>query len=103
MTHALQVLYTLLWTQPSKDDTIQACHTYARTLLGVALEQVEGPSGLPTKLRASTALLSGCGLTGTPLRVPLPGLGVKECTVAQREYVSFMAKSLCMFSSQCLV
>ena len=102
MTHALQVLHTLLWTQPSKDDTIQACHTYTHTLLGVVVEQVEGPSGLPTKLRANTSLLSGRGLTGTPLRVPLPGLGGKECPAAQREYVSFMAKSFCIFSSQCL-
>ena len=59
MTHALEVLHTLLWTQPSKDDTIQACHTYTHTLLGGVVEQVEGPSGLPAKLRANTALLSG--------------------------------------------
>ena len=103
VTHALQVLHTLLWTQPSKDDTIRACHTYTHTLLGVAVEQVKGPSGLRAKLRASTALLSGCGLTGMPLRVPLPGLGGEECTAAQCEYVSFMAKSLRIFSSQCLV
>ena len=99
MTHTLQVLQTLLWTQPSKDDTIQACHTYTHTLLGVAVEQIEGPSGLLAKLRAHTALLSICGVTGTPSRVPLPGLGGKECTAAQREYVSFMAKSNCIFSS----
>ena len=82
---------------------IQACHTYTHTLLGVAVEKAQGSSGLPAKLRASTALLSGCGLTGTPLRVPLPGLGGKVCTAAQREYKLFMAKSFCIFSSQCLV
>ena len=103
VTHALQVLHTLLCTQPSKDDTIQACHTYTHTLLGVAVEEVEGPSGLPAKLRANTAVLSSCGLTSTTLRVPVPGLGGKECNAAQREYVSFMAKLLGIFSSQCLV
>ena len=103
MTHTLQVLHTQLWTHPSKDDTIRARHTYTHTLLGVAVEQVEGPSGLPTKLRANTALLSGCGLTRTPLRVPLPELGRKECTAVQREYVSGMAKLFCIFSSECLV
>ena len=103
MTHALQVLHTLLWTQPLKDDTIQACHTYTQTLFGVSVEKVEGPSGLPAKLQANTASLSGCGLTGTPLRAPLPGLGGEECTAAQREYVSFMAKSFYILSYQCLV
>ena len=66
VTHILQVLHTLLWTQPSKNDTIQAFHTYTHTLLGAAVEDVKGPIGLPVKERANTALLSSCGLTGTP-------------------------------------
>ena len=45
----------------------------------------------------NTKLLNCCGLTGTPLRVPLLGLGGKEGTAAQREYVSFMAKSFFIF------
>ena len=66
VTHILQVPHTLLWTHPSKDETIQACHTYTHTLLGAAVEDVKGPIGLPVKERANTALLSSCVLTGTP-------------------------------------
>ena len=33
------------------------------------------------KEQENTALLSNCGLTGTPPRVSLSGLGEKECTV----------------------
>ena len=33
------------------------------------------------KEQENTALLSGCGLAGTPLRVSLSGLGGKECSV----------------------
>ena len=32
------------------------------------------------KRQENTALLSGCGLTGTPLRVSLSGLGGRECS-----------------------
>ena len=99
VTHALQVLHTLLWTQPSKDDIIQAFHSYTHTLLGAAVKEVVGPTGLPVRSEQNTELLNCCGLTGTPLRVPLPGLGGKECTAAQREYVSFMAKSFFIFFS----
>ena len=42
---------------------------------------VAGPSGPPVKGQENTALLSDFGLTGTPLRVSLSGLGGKECSV----------------------
>ena len=97
VTHTLQVLHNLLWTRPSKDDIIQAFHYYTHTLLGAAVNKVVGPTGLPVRSEQNTELLSCCGLTGTPLRVPLPGLGGKECSGAQHEYVSFMAESFIIF------
>ena len=59
----------------------EAYHSYTHTLLGVIEEHVTAPSGLPVKAQENIALLSGCGLTGTPLRVSLSGLGGKECSV----------------------
>ena len=97
MTHALHVLHTLLWTQPSKDDFIHAFHSYTHTLLGVVVKEVVGPTGLPVRSKQNTEQLSCYGLIGTPLRVPLPELEGKECTAAQREYVSFMAESFIIF------
>ena len=58
-----------------------ACHSYTHTLLGVVDERVTGRSGLPVKGQENTALLSDCGLPGTPPRVSLSGLGGKECSV----------------------
>ena len=60
---------------------IQAYHSYTQTLLGVVEEHVSGPSGPPVKVQENIALLSDCGLTETPLRVSLSGLGGKECSV----------------------
>ena len=57
----------------------QACHTYTHTLLGGVHEDDSGPSGPLVKLQENTALLSSCGLAGTPLHVSLLGLGGKEC------------------------
>ena len=34
----------------------------------------------PVRKQENTALLSGCGLTGTPLRLSLSGLGGRECS-----------------------
>ena len=59
----------------------QACHCYTHTLLGVVEEHVPGPIGPPVKVQDNTALLSNCGLTGTPLRVSLSGLEEEECSV----------------------
>ena len=58
-----------------------AYHSYTNTLLGVDEERVTGPSGPPAKGQENKALLSGCGLTGTPLRNLLSGLGGKECSI----------------------
>ena len=57
VTHTLQVLHTLLtllWTQPSKDDVIQAFHSYTHTLLGAAVNEVVGPTGLPVREASNT-------------------------------------------------
>ena len=59
----------------------QAYHSYTHTLLHVVEEHVQGPNGPPVKVQENTALLSDCGLTGTPLRVSLSGLGEKECSL----------------------
>ena len=58
-----------------------AYHSYAHTLLGVVEERVSGASGPPVKGQENTALLRDCGLTGTPLRISLSGLGGKERSV----------------------
>ena len=97
VTHTLQVLHTLLWTQPSKDNIIQAFHSYTHTLLGAVVKEVVGPTGLSVRSEQNTELLSCCGLTRTPLRVPVPRLGGKEFSAAEREYVSFMAESFFIF------
>ena len=60
---------------------IQACHPYTHTLLGGVHEEDSGRSGPPVTQQENTALLSGCGLAGTPLHVPLLGLGGKERSV----------------------
>ena len=59
----------------------QAYHSYTHTLLAVGEEHVSGPSGPPVKGQENTALLSNCGLTGTPLRLSLSGLGGRKCSV----------------------
>ena len=87
MTHTLQVLHSLHCTSLQRmsercaQAPIQAYHCYTHTLLGVVEEHVPGPNGSPVKVQENTALLSHCGLTGTPLRVSLSGLGGKECSV----------------------
>ena len=52
-------------------------------LLGVAVNEVSGPIDPPVRKQENTALLSGCGLTGTPLRVSLLGLGGKGCSCCE--------------------
>ena len=66
-----------LWAQA----LTRAYDSYTRTLLGVVEELFAGPNGRPVRVQENTALLSNCGLTGTPLRVSLSGLEGKECSV----------------------
>ena len=87
MTHALQVLHTLQWHHPGgralpqlAQAPTQDYHSYTHTLLGVVEDEVTSPNGSPVRLQENTELLSICGLTGTPQRVSLLGLGGKECS-----------------------
>ena len=41
---------------------------------------MSGPTDPRVRKQENTALPSGCGLTGTPLRVSLSGLGGRECS-----------------------
>ena len=65
----------------SSEESNREWVTITHTLLGGVEELVSGPSGPPVKGQENTALLSDCGLTGTPLRVSLSGLGGKKCSV----------------------
>ena len=87
MTHALQVLHTLQCHHPGgralpqlAQAPTQDYHSYTHALLGVVEDEVTSPNGSPVRLQGNTELLSNCGLTGTPQRVSLLGLGGKECS-----------------------
>ena len=87
MTHALQVLHTPQWHHPGGRALLQLAqaptqdyHSYTHALLGGVEEGDTSPSGSPVTLQENTELLSVCGLTGTPQRVSLPGLGGKGCS-----------------------
>ena len=87
MTHPLQVLHTLQWHQPGgralpqlAQAPTQDYHSYTHALLGVVEDEVTSRNGSPVRLQENTGLLSICGLTGTPQRVSLRGLGGKECS-----------------------
>ena len=87
MTHALQVLHTLQWHHPGWRALLQLAqapthdyHSYTHALLGGVEEGDTSPSGSPVRLQENTGLLSICGLTGTPQRVSLLGLGEKGCS-----------------------
>ena len=87
MTHALQVLHTLQWHHPGGPALLQLAqaptqdyHSYTHTLLGGVEDEDKSPSGSPVRLQENTELLSVCGLTGTPQRVSLLGLGGKGCS-----------------------
>ena len=58
----------------------QDYHSYTHALLGGVDEDVTSPNGSPVRWQGNTELLSVCGLTGTPQRVSLLGLGGKECS-----------------------
>ena len=55
-------------------------HSYTHALLGGVDEDVTSPNGSPVRWQENTELLSVCGLTGTPQRVSLLGVGGKECS-----------------------
>ena len=87
MTHALQVLHTLQWHHPSGRALLQLAqaptqdyHSYTHALLGGVEDEDKSPSGSPVRIQENTELLSACGLTRTPQRVSLLGLGGKECS-----------------------
>ena len=87
MTHALQVLQTLQWHHPGgralpqlAQALTQNYHSYTHALLAVVEDEVTSPNGSPVRLQENTELLSICGLTGTPQRVPLLGPGGKKCS-----------------------
>ena len=87
MTHALQVLHTLQWHHPGGRGLLQLAraptqdyHSYTHTLLGDVEDEDKSPSSSPVKLQQNIELLSVCGLTGTPQRVSLLGLGGKRCS-----------------------
>ena len=87
MAHSLLVLHTLQWHHLGWPALLQLAqaptqdyHSYTHALLGGVEGEVTSPSGSPVKWQAKTELLSICGLTGTPQRVPLLELGGKECS-----------------------
>ena len=57
----------------------QNYHSYTHALLGCVGEEVMSLNGSPVRLQENAELLSVCGLTGTPQRVSVLGLGGKEC------------------------
>ena len=87
MTHALQVLHTLQWHHPGRRALVQLAqaptqdyNSYTHALLDGVEGEVTSPSGSPVRLQENAELLGVCGLTGTPQRVSLLGLGGKECS-----------------------
>ena len=87
MTHALQVLHTLQWHHPGGRALLQLAqaptqdyHSCTHPLLGGVEEEDTSPSGSAVRLQENTELLSVRGLTGTPQRVSLLGLGGKGCS-----------------------
>ena len=101
MTHALQVLHTLQWNHPGGRALLQLAqaptqdyHSYEQALLGGVEGEGTTPSGSPVRLQENTELLSVCGLTGTPQRISLLGLGVKECSLACAAHMLMESHSL---------
>ena len=101
MTHAVHVLHTLQWHHPGGRALLQLAqaptqdyHFYTHALLGGVEGEVTSPSGSAVRLQENTELLSVCGLTGTPQRVSLLGLGEKECSLARTAHMSMESDSL---------
>ena len=61
-------------------DPTQDYHSYTHALLGGVEDEDKSPSGSLARLQETTELLSFFGLTGTPQRVSLLGLGGKGCS-----------------------
>ena len=87
MTHALQILHTLQWHHPGGRALLQLAQapthdyqSYTHTLLGGVEDEDKSLSGSPVRLQENIELLSFCGLTGTPQRISLLGLGAKGCS-----------------------
>ena len=83
------LLYTpyLQWHHPGGRALLQLAqaptqdyHSYTHALLGGVEDEDKSPSGSPVRVQENTELLSFCGLTGTPQRVSLLGLGGKGCS-----------------------
>ena len=101
MTHALQGLHTLQWHHPGGRALLQLAQaptqdyqSYAHALLGGVEGEVTSPSGSPVRLQEKTELLSVCGLTGTPQRASLLGLGGKECSLVRTAHMLMESDSL---------
>ena len=83
------LLYTpyLQWHHPGGRALLQLAqaptqdyHSYTHALLGGVEDEDKSPSGSPVRVQENTELLSFCGLTGTPQRISLLGLGGKGCS-----------------------
>ena len=101
MTQALQVLQTLQWHHPGGRALLQLAqaptqdyHSCTHALLGGLEGEVRSPSGSPVRLQENTELLSVRGLTGTPQRVSLLGLGGKQCSLACTAHMLMESDSL---------
>ena len=86
---ARRLLYTpyLQWHHPGGRALLQLAqaptqdyHSYTHALLGGVDDEDKSPRGSPMRVQENTELLSFCGLTGTPQRISLLGLGGKGCS-----------------------
>ena len=87
VTHTLQVLHSLQWHQPSKDERALrpkslslACHSYTHTLLGSVDECVTGPRGLPVKGTREPSATKRLWPNRDATTHSLSGLRGKECS-----------------------
>ena len=101
VTHALQDLDTLQWHHPGGRALLQLAeaptqdyHSYTHALLGGVEGEVTSPSGASVRSQQNTELLSVCGLTGTPQRISLLGLGGKESSLACTAHMLIQSDSL---------
>ena len=83
------LLYTpyLQWHHPGGRAPLQLAqaptqdyHSSTHALPRGVEDEDKSPSGSPVGVQENTELLSFCGLTGTPQRVSLLGLGGKGCS-----------------------
>ena len=83
------LLYTpyLQWHHPGGRALLQLLeaptqdyYSYTHALLVGVEDEDKSPSSSPVRVQENTELLSFCGLTGTPQRVSLLGIGGKGCS-----------------------